>query len=96
MAPPDGGATCGSSDAGREHAASLEAMGDRELEIVEDALSRINDELPLLRRRMRHLGSIGFSRSRAAELAVSGIDVGKLEHLVGLGCPPETAVAIIR
>jgi hypothetical protein len=84
-----------STETGGAQLASM-VMGDNDLDVLADALGRINEELPRLRGRMRHLASLGFSRSRAAELAVSDIDIGELERLVGMGCPAEVAVAIVQ
>ena len=37
---------------------------------------------------------IGYEREQAARLALSRVDIHELEHLIGNGCPLETAVRI--
>jgi hypothetical protein len=39
---------------------------------------------------------MGFDPERASEVARTTLDLYELEHLVGRGCPPQTAVAILR
>jgi hypothetical protein len=39
---------------------------------------------------------MGFEPERAYEVARTTLDLYKLEHLLGRGCPPQTAVAILR
>lgn len=39
---------------------------------------------------------LGFSRMEAAELAVSGADLGQARHLRESGCSPELALQILR
>lgn len=39
---------------------------------------------------------LGFSRMEAAELAVSGADLGQARHLQAIGCSPELALQILR
>jgi hypothetical protein len=46
--------------------------------------------------RERRLQTMGFDPERAAELAATTLDLHELEHLLGRGCPPHTAVAILR
>ena len=53
-----------------------------------------NDEV-LSWRRWR-LVTMGFDLERASEIAQTTLDLYELEHLLGRGCPPHTAVAILR
>jgi hypothetical protein len=46
--------------------------------------------------RERRLVMMGFDPERASEVARTTLDLHELEHLVGRGCPPQTAVAILR
>lgn len=42
------------------------------------------------------LVTMGFDPGRARELAQTILDLHELEHLIAGGCPPQTAVAILR
>jgi len=42
------------------------------------------------------LVTMGFDPGRAYELARTILDIHELEHLLARGCPPQTAVAILR
>jgi hypothetical protein len=42
------------------------------------------------------LVTMGFDPERASEIAQTTLDLYELEHLLGRGCPPHTAVAILR
>ena len=44
--------------------------------------------------RTRRLLGIGYELREAARLALARVDIHELEHLVGNGCPLETAVRI--
>ena len=52
-----------------------------------------NDEVLSWRRR---LVTMGFDPERASEIAQTTLDLYELEHLLGRGCPPHTAFAILR
>jgi hypothetical protein len=45
--------------------------------------------------RERRLVMMGFDPERASEVARTTVDLYELEHLVGRGCPLQTAVAIL-
>ena len=55
---------------------------------------RLDDDLRLARWRTDRLLALGYELRDAARLAVSSIDIHELERLIGMGCPPETAVRI--
>ena len=65
-----------------------------EVNIVEVDWRRLDEELDVVRWRVRRLLGIGFELDEAARLALSRIDIHELEHLIGNGCPLETAVRI--
>jgi hypothetical protein len=67
-------------------------MGD--VSIVEVDWRRLDDELDVLRWRTQRLLGIGFEADEAERLAFSPVDIHELEHLIGNGCPLETAVRI--
>jgi hypothetical protein len=46
--------------------------------------------------REQRLVMLGFDPERASEVARTTLDLHELEHLLGRGCPPQTAVAILR
>jgi hypothetical protein len=46
-------------------------------------------------RELRLLG-MGFDPERAYEIARTILDLHELERLLGRGCPPQTAVAVLR
>jgi hypothetical protein len=46
--------------------------------------------------RKKRLVTMGFDPERASEIAQTTLDLYELEHLLGRGCPPHTAVAILR
>jgi hypothetical protein len=46
--------------------------------------------------REQRLVMLGFDPERASEVARTTLDLYELEHLLGRGCPPQTAVAILR
>jgi hypothetical protein len=46
--------------------------------------------------REQRLVMLGFDPERASEVARTTLDLHELEHLLGRGCPPRTAVAILR
>jgi hypothetical protein len=55
---------------------------------------RLDDDLTVLRGRTERLLALGYELREAAFLAISQIDIGELERLIGKGCPRETAVRI--
>jgi hypothetical protein len=65
-----------------------------ELNTVEVDWRRLDDELDVLRWRTERLRGIGYESEEAERLALSPVDVHELEHLIGNGCPLETAVRI--
>jgi len=65
-----------------------------ELNIVDVDWRRLDDELDLFRWRTQRLLRMGYEREQAERLASSPVDVHELEHLIGHGCPLETAVRI--
>ena len=65
-----------------------------ELNIVEVDWRRLDDELHVFRWRTRCLLGLGYEPDEAARLACSAVDIHELEHLIGNGCPLETAVRI--
>jgi hypothetical protein len=65
-----------------------------ELNIVEVDWRRLDDELDVVRWRTRRLLGIGYEPAEAERLAFSPVDIHELEHLIGNGCPLETAVRI--
>lgn len=46
--------------------------------------------------REQRLRETGFDRELAREVALTTLDLHELEHLLNRGCPPPTAVAILR
>jgi hypothetical protein len=46
--------------------------------------------------REKRLVAMGFDPTRASDIARTTLDLHELEHLLGGGCPPQTAVAILR
>lgn len=65
-----------------------------EVNIVEVDWRRLDEELDVIRWRTRRLLGIGYAPDEAARLAFSPVDIHELEHLIGSGCPLETAVRI--
>lgn len=53
-----------------------------------------NDEV--LSWREDRLLAMGFDSERAYDIARSTLDLHQLEDLLGRGCPPHTALAIVR
>jgi hypothetical protein len=45
--------------------------------------------------RQKRLVTLGFDPEHASEIAQTTLDLYELEHLLGRGCPPHTAVAIL-
>ena len=64
------------------------------LDVQETDWLRLDDDLRLARWRTDRLLALGYELPEAARLAVSSIDIDELERLIGMGCPPETAVRI--
>ena len=64
------------------------------LDLRETEWLRLDDDLRLARWRTDRLLALGYELRDAARLAVSSIDIHELERLIGMGCPPETAVRI--
>jgi hypothetical protein len=46
--------------------------------------------------REQRLLDMGFDPKLACEVALTTLDLHELERLLGRGCPPPTAVAILR
>jgi hypothetical protein len=46
--------------------------------------------------RQKRLVTMGFDPEHASTIAQTTLDLYELEHLLGRGCPPDTAVAILR
>jgi hypothetical protein len=67
-----------------------QGRGGRIAMTIEDLL---DDEVLSWR---RPLVTMGFDPERASEIAQTTRDLYELEHLLGRGCPPHTAVAILR
>ena len=65
-----------------------------EVRILDVELRRLEAELEVIRWRTERLLGIGYELHEAARLALSRIDIHELGHLVGNGCPLETAVRI--
>jgi hypothetical protein len=65
-----------------------------EVHILDAELRRLEDELQVIGWRTQRLLRIGYELQEAARLALSRVDINELEHLVGNGCPLETAVRI--
>jgi hypothetical protein len=68
----------------------LELLGFDELETRDDALQR------LLLWRVFQFQELGLDLRSAIELADSAADLGQARCLVGRGCPPALARAIVR
>jgi hypothetical protein len=64
------------------------------LDVRETEWLRLDDDLRLARWRTDRLLALGYELREAARLAVSSVDIHELERLIGMGCPPETAVRI--
>lgn len=64
------------------------------MDVRETEWLRLDDDLRLARWRTDRLLALGYELRDAARLAVSSIDIHELERLIGMGCPPETAVRI--
>ena len=67
-----------------------------EVDAAREGLEQLRDDLPALRWILDWLSAIGLPRAEAAEVAVSGVDIIKVERLVSVGCPPRTAIRIAR
>ena len=65
-----------------------------ELDTTDGDWRRLDDDLSVLRWRTERLVALGYELQQAAFLAISQIDVHELERLIGIGCPPATAVRI--
>jgi hypothetical protein len=65
-----------------------------DVNIVGVDLRRLDEELGVFRWRTRRLLGIGYGPEEATRLAFSPVDIHELEHLIGNGCPLETAVRI--
>lgn len=65
-----------------------------EVNIVEVDWRRLDEELDVVRWRTRCLLGLGYEPEDADRLAFSPVDIHELEHLIGNGCPLETAVRI--
>jgi len=65
-----------------------------DVNIVEVDWRRLDEELDVVRWRTHRLLGLGYEPDEAARLAFSPVDIHELEHLIGKGCPPETAVRI--
>jgi hypothetical protein len=65
-----------------------------DVNIVEVDWRRLDEELDVIRWRTQRLLGLGYEPDEAAHLAFSPVDIHELEHLIGHGCPPETAVRI--
>ena len=65
-----------------------------ELDTRDAARLRLDGVLAVVRWRTERLLRLGYGLSEAAELALSEIDVHELERLIGMGCPPQTAIRI--
>ena len=46
--------------------------------------------------REKRLVAMGLDPEWASDIARTTLDLYELEHLLGEGCPPQTAVAILR
>jgi hypothetical protein len=64
------------------------------LDVQETDWLRLDDDLRLARWRTDRLLALEYEPPEAARLGVSSVDIHELERLIGLGCPPETAVRI--
>ena len=55
---------------------------------------RLNEGLRLASWRTERVVALGYPARRAVSLATLRVDIHELEHLIGKGCAPETAVRI--
>ena len=65
-----------------------------ELDLREADRLVLDEDLAVMRWRTERLLALGYGIHDAAQLAMTGIDIHELERLIGMGCPPETAVRI--
>jgi hypothetical protein len=56
--------------------------------------AELDDELDVFLWRTKRLLGISYESEEATRLASSPVDIHELEHLIGNGCPLETAVRI--
>jgi hypothetical protein len=66
-----------------------------EVEILASEWRRLDDELEVTRWRTERLLRLGYEAREAAHLALTGIDLHALEHLIAKGCSRQTAVRIV-
>lgn len=59
------------------------------------AAPRPTEQLDVLQWRAEQFRQLGFTEGEAGELAVSSADLGQARYLLGSGCPPHLALAIL-
>jgi len=57
--------------------------------------SLIGEEDDVFRWRSEQFRQLGFDESEASELSASSADLGQARYLLGSGCPPHLALAIL-
>jgi hypothetical protein len=55
----------------------------------------LSEEVDVLRWRAEQFRQLGFNETEACELAASTADLGQARYLLGSGCPPHLALAIL-
>jgi hypothetical protein len=54
-----------------------------------------DEEVDVFRWRAEQFRQLGFDEAQAGELAASTADLGQARYLLGSGCPPHLALAIL-
>jgi alpha-tubulin suppressor-like RCC1 family protein len=57
--------------------------------------SLLNEDGDVFRWRAEQFRQLGFDEAQAGELAASTADLGQARYLLGSGCPPHLALAIL-
>ena len=55
----------------------------------------LDEEAEVFRWRAEQFRQLGFDEAEAGELAASTADLGQARYLLGSGCPPHLALAIL-
>jgi hypothetical protein len=55
----------------------------------------LDEDVDVFRWRAEQFRQLGFDEAQAGELAASTADLGQARYLLGSGCPPHLALAIL-
>jgi hypothetical protein len=55
----------------------------------------LDEEVDVFRWRAEQFRQLGFDEAEASDLAASSADLGQARYLLGKGCPPRLALAIL-